>query len=447
MGGNLLPGYDMVSDAAVANDDDGRDGDASDPGDWVTQAEIAQRGGEFFRCADSPEPSSWHGTQVSGLIAAVTHNGIGMASTAPGVRVLPVRVLGKCGGHDSDILAGMRWAAGLSVPGVPANPYPARVINLSLGGDGAVLRRVSGRGRPDHRRRYRDRGGGRQHVRPRGRHAGQLPRRDRRGRASPRRHQGRLLLAGSRGGDQRARGQLRQYRAPTRRACTRSSPPPIRAPPCRPPRRIPTASTSRSERASRRPSWPASPLSPCPSHPHPDARSGEGAAPTHGAAVPRAGQHRLQQRGPGVHSAAIHPHRPAGRPARVLLHHHDLRRRHAGCRGRPGGGGGEQEEMTRRGPGVLDACRAETCGDPRVRLRRLRTDGAHAGRGRRDHRERPRPRLPEPPRQSATLDGATDVPGRSRATPNLLLCAPSLTEKRGMEDEATAMPRRTRGAR
>jgi len=51
--------------------------------------------------------------------------------------VLPVRVLGKCGGLDSDIIAGMRWAAGLSVPGVPANPTPARVINMSLGGDGA----------------------------------------------------------------------------------------------------------------------------------------------------------------------------------------------------------------------------------------------------------------------------------------------------------------------
>jgi hypothetical protein len=51
--------------------------------------------------------------------------------------VLPVRVLGKCGGYDSDILAGMRWAAGLSVPGEPGNPYPARVVNLSLGGEGA----------------------------------------------------------------------------------------------------------------------------------------------------------------------------------------------------------------------------------------------------------------------------------------------------------------------
>jgi serine protease len=137
VGGNLLAGYDMTSDPAVANDGDGRDGDASDPGDWVTQAELSQPSGSFFRCTPFPERSSWHGTQVSGLIAALTQNGIGMAGAAPGVRVLPVRVLGKCGGHDSDIIAGMRWAAGLSVPGVPANPHPARVINLSLGGDGA----------------------------------------------------------------------------------------------------------------------------------------------------------------------------------------------------------------------------------------------------------------------------------------------------------------------
>ena len=137
VGGHLLPGYDMISDPASANDGDGRDADPSDPGDWLTWAEISQPGSSLFRCTTSPSSSSWHGTQVSGLIAALTDNGIGMAGTAPGVRVLPVRVLGKCGGYDSDIIAGMRWAAGLSVPGAPANPYPARVINLSLGGDGA----------------------------------------------------------------------------------------------------------------------------------------------------------------------------------------------------------------------------------------------------------------------------------------------------------------------
>jgi serine protease len=134
-GGNLLPGYDMVSDADTANDGDGRDADAADPGDWITPGDIAP-GGPLEGCAEGPSDSSWHGTQVAGVIAALTDNGIGMASVARTVRVLPVRVLGRCGGFDSDVIAGMRWAAGLHVPGVPANATPARVINLSLGSSG-----------------------------------------------------------------------------------------------------------------------------------------------------------------------------------------------------------------------------------------------------------------------------------------------------------------------
>jgi serine protease len=136
-GGNLLPGYDMISDAPTANDGNGRDADPTDPGDWLTLAEVRERGGPFYQCDATAEDSSWHGTQTSGLIAASTSNGIGMASVGRNVRVLPVRVLGKCGGYDSDIIAGMRWAAGLSVPGVPANPFPARVLNLSLGAEGS----------------------------------------------------------------------------------------------------------------------------------------------------------------------------------------------------------------------------------------------------------------------------------------------------------------------
>jgi serine protease len=134
-GGNLLPGYDMITDPAGANDGDGRDPDASDPGDWVTAADI-QGSGSLFHCQPTPSNSSWHGTQVSGIIAALTNNSTGMASVARNVRILPVRALGKCGGFDSDIIAGMRWAAGLSVPGTPFNTTPAQVINLSLGGEG-----------------------------------------------------------------------------------------------------------------------------------------------------------------------------------------------------------------------------------------------------------------------------------------------------------------------
>jgi serine protease len=124
----------MIADPVIANDGNGRDADASDPGDWVTAAEAATVGGPFEDCEEAS--SSWHGTMVSGLIAAATDNLNGMASVGWNVRVLPVRVLGKCFGWDSDIVAGMRWAAGLAVPGLPANPNPARVLNLSLGGEG-----------------------------------------------------------------------------------------------------------------------------------------------------------------------------------------------------------------------------------------------------------------------------------------------------------------------
>jgi serine protease len=124
----------MVTSTIISNDGDGRDADASDPGDWVSSADIAS--GNFSGCEESG--SSWHGTQTAGLIGALTDNGVGMASVGRTVRVLPVRVLGKCFGSDSDILAGMRWAAGLTVSGVPDNPLAnrAKVINMSLGGDG-----------------------------------------------------------------------------------------------------------------------------------------------------------------------------------------------------------------------------------------------------------------------------------------------------------------------
>ena len=130
----LVPGYDFVDDRDYGNDGDGRDADAADPGSWITSLEDTRVGGPFQGCG--VEDSSWHGTQVAGIIGAAGNDGIGMAGTAYGVRLLPVRVLGKCGGSSSDILAGMYWAAGVNQPGLPANPTPARVLNLSLGGEG-----------------------------------------------------------------------------------------------------------------------------------------------------------------------------------------------------------------------------------------------------------------------------------------------------------------------
>lgn len=132
--GKLLPGHDFISEAATSNDGDGRDSNPTDPGDWITADENASSP-TLAGCGT--QDSAWHGTQVAGLVAAATHNGVGMAGIGRHVRVLPVRVLGKCGGYDADIVAGMRWAGGLHVDGVPDNPTPARVINLSLGETGS----------------------------------------------------------------------------------------------------------------------------------------------------------------------------------------------------------------------------------------------------------------------------------------------------------------------
>ncbi len=139
----MIAGYDFVSDGAVANDGGGRDPDPSDPGDYITATENSTKNGPFFGCADQgkggavPENSSWHGTQTAGILGASTNNGIGMAGTAWNVPVIAARALGKCGGYDSDIIAAAQWAGGIAVSGVPANPHPARVINMSLGATGA----------------------------------------------------------------------------------------------------------------------------------------------------------------------------------------------------------------------------------------------------------------------------------------------------------------------
>lgn len=128
-----LPGYDFIGDTRIANDGNGRDGDARDPGDWITSQE--SRSGFFRGCTVSN--SSWHGTHVAGTIAAVSGNHKGIAGVNPHARIVPVRVLGKCGGYTSDITDGVLWAAGLTVIGVPNNPNVAKVVNLSLGGSGA----------------------------------------------------------------------------------------------------------------------------------------------------------------------------------------------------------------------------------------------------------------------------------------------------------------------
>ncbi|MFM0080560.1 S8 family serine peptidase [Paraburkholderia sediminicola] len=109
---NILPGYDFTAF--------NRGGNGSNPG--ITTETCAVQ---------------WHGTHVAGIMAAPANNGLGIAGIASAAKVVPVRVLNGCGkGYTSDIADGIVWAAGGSVPGAPANAHPARVINVSLGGNG-----------------------------------------------------------------------------------------------------------------------------------------------------------------------------------------------------------------------------------------------------------------------------------------------------------------------
>ncbi len=118
---SILPGYDFISDATAARDGNGRDDHPAGEGDWNSTS----------GCSTSN--SSWHGTHAAGTAAAVTTT-TSVAGTAFNAKVVPVRVLGRCGGSLSDIADAIIWASGGSVSGVPANANVAEVINMSLGG-------------------------------------------------------------------------------------------------------------------------------------------------------------------------------------------------------------------------------------------------------------------------------------------------------------------------
>ena len=129
LAGRWVGGYDFISNPTIANDLTGRDADPHDPGDWTAADQCGP--------GSSGGNSSWHGTHVAGTIGAASDNAAGVAGINWVSMMVPVRVLGTCGGLTSDIAEGMRWAAGLAVSGAPANPHPAKVLNMSLGGPGA----------------------------------------------------------------------------------------------------------------------------------------------------------------------------------------------------------------------------------------------------------------------------------------------------------------------
>jgi len=146
----LLPGYDMISVPQVSRDDDGRDSDASDKGDWQEEASDCAAGTPVVNVDDpyypwisglpSPPPargSSWHGNYMAGIVAATANNGWGLIGVAHKAKVVPVRALGHCGGYTSDIADAIIWGAGGAVADAPANANPAQVLALGIGASGS----------------------------------------------------------------------------------------------------------------------------------------------------------------------------------------------------------------------------------------------------------------------------------------------------------------------
>jgi len=129
----IQAGYDFFSGTNGTVDRDitpGRDSDPTDPGDW------AEDGDECFVGDPLKDRSSWHGLAVAGVMVAQSNNDTDIAGIDFAARLLPVRVLGTCGGSSTDVIDAIRWAAGFTVDGIP-NPIRAQVINLSLSGDGS----------------------------------------------------------------------------------------------------------------------------------------------------------------------------------------------------------------------------------------------------------------------------------------------------------------------
>src|SRR5262249_51935193 len=123
LAGQLVTGFDFISDPSISNDGDGCDPDPEDPGDLA------------------PGGSSYHGTHVAGTLAAPTSfssgDSTGVAGVAWNARVMPLRVLGVGGGTDADIMEALRYAAGRPTACAgPGAPVPARIVNMSLSGPG-----------------------------------------------------------------------------------------------------------------------------------------------------------------------------------------------------------------------------------------------------------------------------------------------------------------------
>ncbi|NND69302.1 MAG: S8 family serine peptidase, partial [Halioglobus sp.] len=118
LAGQLVTGFDFVSNPTSAGDGNGIDANPEDPGD-----------------STSAGSEAYHGTHVLGTVAARGNNQIGVVGAAFTSRAMPLRALGVDGGGTTyDVEQAVRYAAGLPNDSNTVPPQAADIINLSLGG-------------------------------------------------------------------------------------------------------------------------------------------------------------------------------------------------------------------------------------------------------------------------------------------------------------------------
>ena len=120
-GFNGAGGWDFVSDLLLSGDGDGRDSNATDPGNTAC--------------------GTWHGTKMASIIRGAESIIKGgeplMRGVAPNANLLSIRVLGKCQeGLASDVADGIVWAVGGQINGLEVNPSPANIVSMSFVGPG-----------------------------------------------------------------------------------------------------------------------------------------------------------------------------------------------------------------------------------------------------------------------------------------------------------------------
>jgi subtilisin family serine protease len=87
--------------------------------------QFAAGGHDWVDGDNDPSDANGHGTHVSGTIAAVPDNGLGITGVAPAAKILPLRALDATGsGSMSNVAAAMEYAG----------DHGARIVNASLGG-------------------------------------------------------------------------------------------------------------------------------------------------------------------------------------------------------------------------------------------------------------------------------------------------------------------------